>query len=125
MQIMNISTSTFPSSAHGSAEEDATTAWPQCRAVVSGEGNAPESLHKVLVVNSAPMRRSTPGCAAHMVVRQWWVPTARPQREGMDQPVRIQGWDAVPVSSTGTCGNQVVKARSRDNTSRQRKLSAS
>ena len=76
MQIMSITTSGFPSSAPGSSEKDAATAWPQCRAVVSGEGNAPGSLHKVLAISSAPMRRSAPGCATHRGVHQWWVQVA-------------------------------------------------
>ena len=108
MQIMNISSATFPSPAPGSARKDATTAQPHCRAVESGQGNATASLHTVLAVSSAPMWRSAPGCAAHMVVRQWWVTTARPQRRGTDQTVRVQGWDAVPVSNTGTCASREV-----------------
>ena len=76
MQIMSITRSTFPSSAPEWSEEIAATAWPQCRAVASGEGHAPESCHRVLAVNSAPMCRSAPGRATHQGVHQWWVQVA-------------------------------------------------
>ena len=112
MQIMNISKSTFPFSAPGSARKDGTRAQPQCRAVASGQGSGAISSYTVLAVSSAPMWRSAPGYVTHMVERQWWVPTARPQGRGTDQAVRVQGWDAVPVSNTGTCANQDVEARS-------------